>query len=188
MSQRYPSATAAESAPLLPPGSVPKGGHKGSRATKNPPVAPAAHSERERHSAVAVIPNPNPKANAGSESSLVNGNKGKGKARATKARCVSDGGATSASQTLSAPAFGVAAEAESPVKGVSPSRFRRIAGSTDDLPNNNDLGRDSSKSGSRSTALKGDGRSGVIGNKRASAETDWADCLLSKVLPALGDW
>lgn len=193
-SQRYLSAAAVEAAPLISSGSVPKGGKKWIRVTKNPPVAPAACSERERHSVVAATLRSGPKAkanakaNAGSEPSLVNGNKGKGKARAMKARCVSDAGASSSSETLSAPAFGGAAEAESPVRGVSPSRFRRIAGSTDDLPTDNDVGRGSGKSGSRSSALKDGGRSSAIRNKKASAETYWADCLLRKVLPALGDW
>lgn len=191
MSQRYPSAPSAAtvvSASSVSSGSVPKGAQKGggSMGAGKPPVAPAAHPERGQYSAVAATSGAGAKAIAGSESPLLNGKKGKGKARATKARCVSDAGATASGQTLSAPAFGGATEAESPTRGVSPSRFRRIAGSTDDLPTDTDRG--SGKCGSRSSALKDDGISGAQGKTGASAETDWADCFLSKVLPSLGDW
>lgn len=161
-----------------------------SQGRRKPPEASSTHSERGGHSAVASDLGTGAGSSAGSGSSLLNGSKartkGKGKARASKAQGVANAEVPTAGQ------IGVAARAESPAEGVSPSRLRRIAESADDTPNDLDRVGSSGKSGLRSSAVEKDGGESIVvgdeGRVGASGGTDWADRFLWKVLPALDGW
>lgn len=185
--QRYPSAAKVVKASSISagrvraPNNVREGGKGLLLGTRKPPVTPA-HSEGGGHPRDTTDSGTEAGSRAGSGPSLLNGSKAKSKTKvqASKAQGREDAEGATTGQTLSM-SMSVAVGTESPVRGVTPSRLRRIAESADDSPNDSDIV--GGKSSVQSSAVEMEKDGGDQGQVE-----DWADRFLWKVLPALGGW